>query len=110
MRPSYGQTCIDSLRFHDGWNWNVGRCITVSINQDMIHQLKVKVTGVVSRVILQTLFLRKPRYFIVTLPDIGLQRLPEQPAASLHQQRVVCSSRVLRTGLEDRASTGQVGR
>ena len=89
VQPSHGQTRVDGLRVHDGWSCNVGRCTAVSINRDVIghhcsrvHRLNVKAAGVVSRVKLQTLFVKNPQYFIVTVPEVDLRHPQERRPAS----------------------------
>jgi hypothetical protein len=80
VRPPHGQTRVEGLRVHDGWSCNVGSCTTVSTSHDAIrqhcsrvHRLNVKAAGVVSQVKLQTLFVKNPQYFIVTVPEVDLR-------------------------------------
>jgi hypothetical protein len=89
VRPLHGQTRIDGLRVHDGWSCKVGRCTSVSTNRDVIrqhcgqaHRLKIKAAGMMSRVRLQTLFLKNPRYFIVTVLEVDLRRFSKRLAAA----------------------------
>jgi hypothetical protein len=65
VRRGHGQTRMDGLGVHDGWSCNV-----IRQHCSRAHRLPVKAGGVVSRVRLQTLFRKKPRYFIVTVPEV----------------------------------------
>jgi hypothetical protein len=72
VRQRHGQTRSDGQGVYDGWSCNL-----IRQHCSRAHGLDVKAAGMVSSVRLQTLFRKKPRYFIVTVPEVDLRRPPE---------------------------------
>jgi hypothetical protein len=101
VRRGHGQRRMDGLGVHDGWSCNV-----IRLHCRRAHGLKVNAAGVVSRVRLQTLFRKKPRYFMVAVPEVDLRRPPERrpDVAAAVSRAGGCGVRVARAAARPGAS------